>query len=101
MPIHPLASEAFVVMEVGHFVSANDIDTDDVMFVDELGRLVDILSFHPKSLGGDENTYEKEKKCIIHLYLSYLGNNNMLTESMIVTAQENDVLEPFLTLVNV
>lgn len=101
LPIHPLASEAFIVMEIGHYVSANNIDTNDIIFVDELGRMVDVISFHPKSLGLQSPLYEDKRKCIIHLYLKYLGNNNILTEDMIILAQEHDVLEPFLTLVNV
>jgi len=101
LPVHPLAAEAFIVMEIGHYVSSNGIDTDNIVFVDQLGRMIDIISFHPKSLGAQTPIYEDKRKCLIHLYLKYLGNNNNLTEDMILLAQEHDVLEPFLTLVNV
>lgn len=101
LPIHPLAAEAFIVMEIGHFVAALDINTEDVVFIDETGKMVDVIQFHPECLGKNNVDYEDKRKSLIHLYLQYVSGNNSLTEDMIFSAIERDVLRPFLTLVNV
>ena len=98
--VEPLAAEAFVAGEVAGYISNLDVDTNSVVFVDELGVTVDELHFHPPILGNLTDELKEKKHNLTYLYLKFATNKAELTEDILGEAQKLGLLKPFLSLIN-
>lgn len=98
--IHPLAAEAFVIVELYHYINQYEIESDDLIFVDDVGRTTNEIIFHPKELGKETKEISDLKVVLTSLFLSYTRNDMEITQDMLDLAEEHGVLQPFLSLVN-
>lgn len=98
--IHPMAAEAYVIVELYHYINQYEIDSDDLIFVDDIGRTTNEIVFHPPELGKETKEMSDLKVVLTSLFLSYTRNDMEVTQEMLNLAEEHGVLQPFLSLIN-
>jgi hypothetical protein len=98
--VHPLAAEAYVVTEISHYIVYFDINSEDIIFVDDVGRTVNEIVFHPPELGIETPEMKEQKSTITNLFFVYSQNDLEVTSEMLDLAKKHSVLGPFLSLIN-
>lgn len=98
--LHPLASEVFVLSEIGAFIVINNVSINDVVFIDDMGRVVDELNFHPSVLGEKTESLDEKKQVLIYLYQAYSAAGALLTEDMVEIAKDFGVFDALVSLIS-
>lgn len=100
IPIHPIASEVIVEMEVGEFLGLEGIDEDEVAYVNQEGNELAGVVFQPACLGKPTFAQINAKERLKDAFASYMSNGGMLTEEHIGSAISVGSLGAFLSLIN-
>ena len=97
--VHPLAAECLIAEEIDQLCKMEGINKQEVTYTTPDGSGMHYLVFHPKLLGTDPIIVAQKIK-MRELYFKFVHNDDKLSEQLIKEAQDNDILAPFLTLVN-
>ncbi len=97
--VHPLAAECLIAEEIDQLCKMEGIVKEEVIYTAPDGSGMHYLVFHPRVLGLN-STIVAQKIKLRELYYKLVRNDDKLNEQLIHEAQDNGILAPFLTLVN-
>jgi hypothetical protein len=98
--ISPYAAEALVTEEINALFRIEGIDEDKISFVDEDGRKTPGVIIVPERIDTKNMEDILKVEIVKGLLKAYINSGDVITEEMIHVAIGNEVLGPFLSIIN-
>jgi len=100
LSINPLAVEALVTEELNALFRIEGLDKQEISFINEEGKEIPGVILIPSSLDDNDLNVILKIEMIKGLLKAYLKKGDVITEEMIHIAIGNEVLGPFLSIIN-